>query len=52
MRWSCLFFSLPRQYAEAFRISLNAGMFRVVGRWGPRQRSFQHSSPVLASRLS
>lgn len=52
MRWSIGFFSLPRQYAAALRISLNAGMKRVVGRWGPRQRSFQHSSPVLASRLS
>lgn len=52
MRWSMGFFSLPRQYAAALRISLNAGMLRVVGRWGPRHRSFQHSSPVLASRLS
>ena len=47
MRWSIGFFSLPRQYAAAFRMSLNAGMNRVVGRCGPRQRSFQHSSPVF-----
>ena len=31
MRWSCLFISLPRQYAAAVRISLNAGMRFVVG---------------------
>ena len=39
MRWSCLFFSLPRQYAAAERISLNAGIRLVVGRCGPRHRS-------------
>ena len=51
MRWSCLFFSLPRQYAAAERISLNAGIRLVVGRCGPRQRSFQATSP-LRSMLS
>ena len=52
MRCSCGFFSLPRQYAAALRISLNAGMRRVVGRCGPRHRSVQTRSPDLASRLS
>ena len=46
MRWSCLFFSSPRQYAAALRISLNAGIRLVVGRCGPRHRSFHASSPV------
>ena len=52
MRCSCGFFSLPRQYAAALRISLNAGMCRVVGTCGPRHRSVQTRSPVRASRLS
>ena len=52
MRWSCGFFSLPRQYAAAVRISLNAGMKRVVGTCGPRHRSLQTTSPVWACRLS
>ena len=51
MRCSCGFFSLPRQYAAALRMSLKAGMRLVVGRCGPRQRSFQASSP-LRRRLS
>ena len=40
-----------QQYAAAERISLNAGIRLVVGRWGPRQRSFHTVSP-LRSRLS
>ena len=52
MRCSCGFFSLPRQYAAALRVSENAGMRRVVGTCGPRHRSVQIRSPVLASRLS
>ena len=34
----------PRQYAAAVRISLKAGMSRVVGRCGPRHRSVQTRS--------
>ena len=55
-------FSLPGEFVQAAewltklappeRISLNAGMTRVDGRCGPRHRSFQRSSPDLASRLS
>jgi hypothetical protein len=52
MRCSCGFFSLPRQYAAALRVSFTAGMYFVVGRCGPRQRSDQIVSPVWACTLS
>ena len=45
-------FSFPRQYAAAVRSSLKAGMWRVVGTCGPRQRSLHTTSPVCACRLS
>ena len=35
---------LPRQYAAELRVSLNAGMWRVVGMCGPRHRSLQTRS--------
>ena len=46
LRWS------PRQYAAALRVILKAGMYPVVGMWGPRQRSPQTRSPVWAWMLS
>ncbi len=52
MRCSCGFCSLPRQYAPPLRISLNAGICLVLGRCGPRHRSFHFRSPVAGSRLS
>ncbi|KJR41253.1 hypothetical protein MCHI_002849 [Candidatus Magnetoovum chiemensis] len=39
MRWSILFFSLPRQYAPAVFRSLNAPICPVVGICGPLHRS-------------
>jgi len=45
-------FKLMRTGGAYWRGSENAGMARVVGTCGPRDRSFQHSSPLAASRLS
>ena len=46
MRCSCGFFSLPRQYAPATRVSAQPlPIMRVLGTCGPRQRSFQTVSP-------
>ena len=46
MRCSCGFFSLPRQYAPATRGSAQPlPIRRVLGRCGPRQRSFHTVSP-------
>ncbi len=39
MRWSCAFFSSPRQYAPATRVNLKWPRRAVEGTWGPRQRS-------------
>ena len=52
MRWSCLLCSSPFQYAPAMESSLNALIFPVEGRCGPRQKSMNRGPSVYSVKIS
>ena len=52
MRWSIGPFSLPRQYAPATFVSLNAPSRFVEGTCGPRHRSVKHVAPSTRLRYT